>query len=68
MTEREVVKLVDGDPAPVTNFSDPHWVGVDPRVLDSCFDKGFLYWHGKKLAVSPLGRRSCGGGKSERHH
>jgi len=68
MTEREAVKMVQDDPAAVTNFQSGYWEGVDPVVLDSCFDKGFICWEGEKLIVTPLGKRSCGGCTNERHH
>lgn len=69
MTELEAVKMVNGDLSPHTDFSDPYWLGVDPIVLQSCFDKGFIRWNGNgKLVVTPLGRRSCGGGNRERHN
>ena len=69
MTEQEMVKKVDADLSPHTDFSSPYWLGSDSNVLESCFDKGFLRWNGNgKLVVTPLGRRSCGGTHSERHH
>jgi hypothetical protein len=68
MTEQEAVKMVTGDLSPHTDFSDPYWVGVDPIVLQKCFDKGFITWAHNKLVVTPLGRRSCGGVNRERHN
>lgn len=68
MTEREVIQVVESDSALTTDFSDPHWEGIDPRVLESCFGKGFIRWVGEKLIITPLGRRSCTGVEHERHH
>ena len=69
MTEQDMVRKVDGDLSPHTDFTDPYWVGADSSVLESCFNKGFIRWNGNgKLMVTPLGRRSCGGSKNERHN
>ena len=68
MMEREAVKMVQDDPSAITNFQSAYWEDVDPVVLDTCFDKGFLRWEGEKLIVTPLGKRSCGGENHERHH
>lgn len=62
MTEREIVKKIDGDKSSHTDFSD--WQDSDSEVLSSCFDKGFIRWNGGKLVVTDLGRRSCGSNRS----
>ena len=61
MTEREIVNVVRSDASPITDFNASHWNGIDPLVLNTCFDKGFLRWSFGKLVVTPLGKRSCGG-------
>lgn len=61
MTEQEIVHIVAAKAGAITNFDDSYWKDVDPRVLNSCFDKGFIRWASGKLVVTPLGRRSCGG-------
>ncbi len=69
MTEQQVVKIVQADASLHTDFGDPYWAGIDPIVLQQCFDKGFICWNGRnKLIVTPLGKRSCGGTNHERHH
>ncbi len=68
MTEREAVRMAQRAPEGATNFDDPCWDGVNPAVLNTCFDKGFLRWFNDKLIITPLGRRSCGGTNHERHH
>ena len=61
MTEREIVHLVAARTEPFTDFDDPCWEGIDPSVLNSCFDKGFLRWSNGKLVLTALGRIACSG-------
>jgi len=68
MTEQDMVRKVQGDLSPHTDFNDPYWHSADSRVLESCFDKGFIRWDDNdKLIVTSLGRRSCGG-NNERYN
>ncbi len=68
MTEQEMVRKVQDDLSPHTDFNDPYWHSEDSRILETCFGKGFIRWDDNgKLIVTPLGRRSCGG-NNERHN
>ncbi len=62
MTEQQIVHLVADKAGTITNFDEPYWKDIDPRILNVCFDKGFLRWAAGKLIVTPLGRSSCGDG------
>jgi len=64
VTELEVMKVVlkREQLDEYTDLGNCRWDDVDSITLQSCFDKGFLRWNVDKLVVTPLGRRSCGGG------